>query len=479
MDGLRQVSQRHRPRSAHAARPPAPAARGCARAGHDDRRDTQPRPKRRIAEADGLLETFSALLRIAQIEAGAQKSGFADVDLSALLRSVGEAYAAVGRGFRHKLELEIEDGVTHHRRPPAAGADGLQPGRERAAPHAGRHDRARWRCANAGRLRGRGRRQRPRHSRGRARARCSTASTASTAAARRRAAASAWRWSRRSRHCTASRLRLEDRHPGLAVHPARDERAGLALDSAHPVRRRGPDRPQHRATATDRRARHARARRWSASSMACRCLPCGWLGLSSRCAISRRRTLSAAFAGWIVLSRPQPDGRHRAAAARHGRPQLRRRALVYSKSEVIQVALFSDRLPGRASVLDDDRGDRRGDGGRRAAARPAPPARPDLTALFGLAAGTAFAISIVAYRGANLALGADSPFLAAAETLFWSQGLQTLLLGRLAAGAQSIGAAGRIASVAAVAVRRWRRRLGVARQRHGARSRARPRRCGR
>ncbi|MEI6201747.1 MAG: HAMP domain-containing protein, partial [Enhydrobacter sp.] len=39
-----------------------------------------------IAEADVLLETFSALLRIAQIEAGAQKSGFADVDLSEVAR---------------------------------------------------------------------------------------------------------------------------------------------------------------------------------------------------------------------------------------------------------------------------------------------------------------------------------------------------------------------------------------------------------
>ena len=53
-----------------------------------------------IAEADSLLEIFSALLRIAQIEAGAQKSAFTDVDLSELLRSIAEAYAAVGRGLR-------------------------------------------------------------------------------------------------------------------------------------------------------------------------------------------------------------------------------------------------------------------------------------------------------------------------------------------------------------------------------------------
>ncbi len=65
-----------------------------------------------IAEADGLLDIFSALLRIAQIEAGAQKSAFAAVDLSALLRSIAEAYAAPAEDAGHRLVPEIEDGVT-------------------------------------------------------------------------------------------------------------------------------------------------------------------------------------------------------------------------------------------------------------------------------------------------------------------------------------------------------------------------------
>jgi signal transduction histidine kinase len=64
-----------------------------------------------IVEADLLLETFSALLRIAQIEAGAQKSAFADVDLSAVARSVGEAYLPSAEDSQHRLELGIEDGV--------------------------------------------------------------------------------------------------------------------------------------------------------------------------------------------------------------------------------------------------------------------------------------------------------------------------------------------------------------------------------
>ena len=59
-----------------------------------------------------MLETFSALLRIAQIEAGAQRSGFAEVDLSALLRSLGETYGAVAEDAQHALETEIAGGVT-------------------------------------------------------------------------------------------------------------------------------------------------------------------------------------------------------------------------------------------------------------------------------------------------------------------------------------------------------------------------------
>ena len=64
-----------------------------------------------IEEADGLLETFSALLRIAQVEAGAQKSAFADIDLSALARSIGEAYQPAAEDSGHTLDIRIDDGV--------------------------------------------------------------------------------------------------------------------------------------------------------------------------------------------------------------------------------------------------------------------------------------------------------------------------------------------------------------------------------
>ena len=76
---------------------------------------------------------------------------------------------------------------------------------------------------------------------------------------------------------------------------------------------------------------------------------------------------------------------------------------------------------------------------------------------------------MVGYRGASLALGADA-FLAAAETLFWSQLLQTLLLGawlllrtpsvvlgvirewRLSMFAGGAGAAASLANVTALAL---------------------------
>jgi signal transduction histidine kinase len=64
-----------------------------------------------IEEADELLETFSALLRIAQVEAGAQKRGFAEVDLSELLRDIGEAYQPAAEDSDRTLDYRIDEGV--------------------------------------------------------------------------------------------------------------------------------------------------------------------------------------------------------------------------------------------------------------------------------------------------------------------------------------------------------------------------------
>ena len=120
--------------------------------------------------------------------------------------------------------------------------------------------------------------------------------------------------------------------------------------------------------------------------------------------------------------------------------------LVYSKSEVIQVALFSIVFLGERPSLAHHRGDRRRDGGRRAAVaarhRPSPELGRSRRAVRPRRRQRPSPSRSSAYRGANLALGADSPFLAAAETLFWSQLLQTLLLGGWLLAAQASGPAG-------------------------------------
>lgn len=53
-----------------------------------------------IAQSEAIDQTFSALLRIAQIEAGARREKFAPVDLAALLGDVGDVYAEVAEECR-------------------------------------------------------------------------------------------------------------------------------------------------------------------------------------------------------------------------------------------------------------------------------------------------------------------------------------------------------------------------------------------
>jgi signal transduction histidine kinase len=62
-----------------------------------------------IGDTDDLLATFSALLRIAQIEAGTRRTGFADFDLSALVTDVVEAFAPSIQDEGKALRLSIEE----------------------------------------------------------------------------------------------------------------------------------------------------------------------------------------------------------------------------------------------------------------------------------------------------------------------------------------------------------------------------------
>jgi signal transduction histidine kinase len=65
-----------------------------------------------ISETDTLLKTFSALLRIAQIESGARKAGFTSVELSELFELVASTFAPVAEDQGHRLKSEIEHDIT-------------------------------------------------------------------------------------------------------------------------------------------------------------------------------------------------------------------------------------------------------------------------------------------------------------------------------------------------------------------------------
>jgi signal transduction histidine kinase len=64
-----------------------------------------------LAEADGLLATFNALLRIARIESAAQRAGFADVDLAELARDVAELYEPLAENKRQRFTTNVQDAV--------------------------------------------------------------------------------------------------------------------------------------------------------------------------------------------------------------------------------------------------------------------------------------------------------------------------------------------------------------------------------
>lgn len=63
------------------------------------------------AETASILETFDALLRIAEVEAGARRAGFRPLDLSALAASVAEAYAPAIEATGRRFETPIAPGI--------------------------------------------------------------------------------------------------------------------------------------------------------------------------------------------------------------------------------------------------------------------------------------------------------------------------------------------------------------------------------
>jgi signal transduction histidine kinase len=66
------------------------------------------------AEVEAVLGTFAALLRIAEVEAGAQRAAFCRVDLSAAVETVAEAFAPSAEEDGRRITADIAPGVAVH-----------------------------------------------------------------------------------------------------------------------------------------------------------------------------------------------------------------------------------------------------------------------------------------------------------------------------------------------------------------------------
>jgi len=62
-------------------------------------------------DVNAILRIFASLLRIAQVEAGARRSGFADLDLSAMFAAIAEVYGPVAEDAGQSMVTEIEPGL--------------------------------------------------------------------------------------------------------------------------------------------------------------------------------------------------------------------------------------------------------------------------------------------------------------------------------------------------------------------------------
>ncbi len=67
-----------------------------------------------LAEADGLLATFNALLRIARLESEGRRAGFTDVDLGALVGDVAELYEPLAEDKQQRLLTTVTPNVRVH-----------------------------------------------------------------------------------------------------------------------------------------------------------------------------------------------------------------------------------------------------------------------------------------------------------------------------------------------------------------------------
>ncbi len=110
MEGVKQVSNA----IAHDLRTPIARARTRledAAIHAKDEADLRAAVERAMADLDGVVGVFQALLRISEIEAGARRSHFADVDLSEVLNSLAELYEAVAEERGIAMSADIAENL--------------------------------------------------------------------------------------------------------------------------------------------------------------------------------------------------------------------------------------------------------------------------------------------------------------------------------------------------------------------------------
>ncbi len=108
MDGVRQVSNA----IAHDLRTPITRARARLEdAALHARSEAELRAgvERAVSDLDNVTSVFHALMRIAEIEVGARRSAFAEIDLGPLLADLAELYGAVAEENGLALVLEVPD----------------------------------------------------------------------------------------------------------------------------------------------------------------------------------------------------------------------------------------------------------------------------------------------------------------------------------------------------------------------------------